>query len=65
VILMAGSRAGRGGPQKARASLIFCGIGLNLPCGEMLIILTLPIIASFVVSLVHFMVLYRLRVPVK
>jgi exo-beta-1,3-glucanase (GH17 family)/glycosyltransferase involved in cell wall biosynthesis len=28
-------------------------------------ILTLPIIASFVVSLVHFMVLYRLRVPVK
>jgi exo-beta-1,3-glucanase (GH17 family)/cellulose synthase/poly-beta-1,6-N-acetylglucosamine synthase-like glycosyltransferase len=28
-------------------------------------ILTLPIIASFVVSLVHFIVLYRLRVPVK
>ncbi len=28
-------------------------------------ILTLPIIASFAVSLVHFMVLYRLRVPVK
>ena len=28
-------------------------------------ILTLPIIASFVVSLVHFMALYRLRVPVK
>jgi exo-beta-1,3-glucanase (GH17 family)/cellulose synthase/poly-beta-1,6-N-acetylglucosamine synthase-like glycosyltransferase len=28
-------------------------------------ILTLPIIASFVVSLLHFMVLYRLRVPVK
>jgi exo-beta-1,3-glucanase (GH17 family)/cellulose synthase/poly-beta-1,6-N-acetylglucosamine synthase-like glycosyltransferase len=28
-------------------------------------ILTLPIIASFVVSLVHFTVLYRLRVPVK
>jgi cellulose synthase/poly-beta-1,6-N-acetylglucosamine synthase-like glycosyltransferase/exo-beta-1,3-glucanase (GH17 family) len=28
-------------------------------------ILTLPIIASFVVSLVHFVVLYRLRVPVK
>jgi exo-beta-1,3-glucanase (GH17 family)/cellulose synthase/poly-beta-1,6-N-acetylglucosamine synthase-like glycosyltransferase len=28
-------------------------------------ILTLPIIASFVVSLVHFSVLYRLRVPVK
>src|SRR6266403_1075097 len=28
-------------------------------------ILTLPIIAAFVVSLVHFMVLYRLRVPVK
>jgi exo-beta-1,3-glucanase (GH17 family)/cellulose synthase/poly-beta-1,6-N-acetylglucosamine synthase-like glycosyltransferase len=28
-------------------------------------ILTLPIIASFVVSLVHFAVLYRLRVPVK
>ena len=28
-------------------------------------ILTLPIIASFVVSLMHFVVLYRLRVPVK
>jgi exo-beta-1,3-glucanase (GH17 family)/cellulose synthase/poly-beta-1,6-N-acetylglucosamine synthase-like glycosyltransferase len=28
-------------------------------------ILTLPIIASFVVSLVHFLVMYRLRVPVK
>jgi exo-beta-1,3-glucanase (GH17 family)/cellulose synthase/poly-beta-1,6-N-acetylglucosamine synthase-like glycosyltransferase len=28
-------------------------------------ILTLPIIAAFVVSLVHFTVLYRLRVPVK
>src|SRR5882672_2137174 len=28
-------------------------------------ILTLPIIASFVVSLLHFLVLYRLRVPVK
>ena len=28
-------------------------------------ILTLPIIASFVVSLLHFAVLYRLRVPVK
>ena len=28
-------------------------------------ILTLPIIAAFVVSLVHFAVLYRLRVPVK
>jgi exo-beta-1,3-glucanase (GH17 family)/cellulose synthase/poly-beta-1,6-N-acetylglucosamine synthase-like glycosyltransferase len=28
-------------------------------------ILTLPIIAAFVVSLVHFSVLYRLRVPVK
>jgi exo-beta-1,3-glucanase (GH17 family)/cellulose synthase/poly-beta-1,6-N-acetylglucosamine synthase-like glycosyltransferase len=28
-------------------------------------ILTLPIIASFIVSLVHFTVLYRLRVPVK
>ncbi len=28
-------------------------------------ILTIPIIAAFVVSLVHFMVLYRLRVPVK
>ncbi len=28
-------------------------------------ILTLPIIASFVVSLLHFTVLYRLRVPVK
>src|SRR6266550_3626068 len=28
-------------------------------------ILTLPIIASFVVSLAHFVVLYRLRVPVK
>jgi exo-beta-1,3-glucanase (GH17 family)/cellulose synthase/poly-beta-1,6-N-acetylglucosamine synthase-like glycosyltransferase len=28
-------------------------------------ILTLPIIASFMVSLVHFVVLYRLRVPVK
>jgi exo-beta-1,3-glucanase (GH17 family)/cellulose synthase/poly-beta-1,6-N-acetylglucosamine synthase-like glycosyltransferase len=28
-------------------------------------ILTLPIIATFVVSLVHFTVLYRLRVPVK
>ncbi|MGA7996178.1 MAG: glycosyltransferase [Bradyrhizobium sp.] len=28
-------------------------------------ILTLPIIAAFVVSLMHFMVLYRLRVPVK
>jgi hypothetical protein len=28
-------------------------------------ILTLPIVASFVVSLVHFLVLYRLRVPVK
>jgi exo-beta-1,3-glucanase (GH17 family)/cellulose synthase/poly-beta-1,6-N-acetylglucosamine synthase-like glycosyltransferase len=28
-------------------------------------ILTIPIIASFVVSLVHFVVLYRLRVPVK
>jgi exo-beta-1,3-glucanase (GH17 family)/cellulose synthase/poly-beta-1,6-N-acetylglucosamine synthase-like glycosyltransferase len=28
-------------------------------------ILTLPIIAAFVVSLVHFMALYRLRVPVK
>jgi exo-beta-1,3-glucanase (GH17 family)/cellulose synthase/poly-beta-1,6-N-acetylglucosamine synthase-like glycosyltransferase len=28
-------------------------------------ILTLPIIASFVVSLVHFVALYRLRVPVK
>jgi len=28
-------------------------------------ILTLPIIASFVVSLVHFVTLYRLRVPVK
>ena len=28
-------------------------------------ILTLPIIAAFVVSLLHFMVLYRLRVPVK
>jgi exo-beta-1,3-glucanase (GH17 family)/cellulose synthase/poly-beta-1,6-N-acetylglucosamine synthase-like glycosyltransferase len=28
-------------------------------------ILTLPIIATFVVSLVHFVVLYRLRVPVK
>jgi len=28
-------------------------------------ILTLPIIAAFVVSLVHFVVLYRLRVPVK
>ena len=28
-------------------------------------ILTLPIIAGFVVSLVHFLVLYRLRVPVK
>ena len=28
-------------------------------------ILTLPIIASFVVSLLHFVVLYRLRVPVK
>jgi hypothetical protein len=28
-------------------------------------ILTLPIIATFVVSLVHFLVLYRLRVPVK
>src|SRR5204862_7608940 len=28
-------------------------------------ILTLPIIAAFVVSLVHFVALYRLRVPVK
>jgi exo-beta-1,3-glucanase (GH17 family)/cellulose synthase/poly-beta-1,6-N-acetylglucosamine synthase-like glycosyltransferase len=28
-------------------------------------ILTLPIIAAFVVSLMHFMILYRLRVPVK
>ncbi len=28
-------------------------------------ILTLPIIASFIVSLVHFVALYRLRVPVK
>src|SRR4051794_10437425 len=28
-------------------------------------ILTLPIIASFVVSLIHFVALYRLRVPVK
>src|SRR3954452_23184675 len=28
-------------------------------------ILTLPIIAAFVVSLIHFVVLYRLRVPVK
>jgi hypothetical protein len=28
-------------------------------------ILTLPIIAAFVISLVHFVVLYRLRVPVK
>ena len=28
-------------------------------------ILTLPIIAAFVVSLLHFMVLYRLRVPIK
>jgi exo-beta-1,3-glucanase (GH17 family)/cellulose synthase/poly-beta-1,6-N-acetylglucosamine synthase-like glycosyltransferase len=28
-------------------------------------ILTLPIIAAFIVSLVHFMALYRLRVPVK
>ena len=28
-------------------------------------VLTLPIIAAFVVSLVHFLVLYRLRVPVK
>jgi hypothetical protein len=28
-------------------------------------ILTLPIIAAFVVSLVHFVILYRLRVPVK
>ena len=28
-------------------------------------ILTLPIIASFVISLVHFVALYRLRVPVK
>jgi exo-beta-1,3-glucanase (GH17 family)/cellulose synthase/poly-beta-1,6-N-acetylglucosamine synthase-like glycosyltransferase len=28
-------------------------------------ILTLPIIAAFVVSLVHFVVLYRLRVPIK
>ena len=28
-------------------------------------ILTLPIIAAFVVSLVHFLALYRLRVPVK
>jgi cellulose synthase/poly-beta-1,6-N-acetylglucosamine synthase-like glycosyltransferase len=28
-------------------------------------ILTLPIIASFLVSLVHFVVMYRLRVPVK
>ena len=28
-------------------------------------ILTLPIVAAFVVSLVHFVVLYRLRVPVK
>ena len=28
-------------------------------------ILTLPIIAAFVVSLMHFIVLYRLRVPVK
>jgi cellulose synthase/poly-beta-1,6-N-acetylglucosamine synthase-like glycosyltransferase len=28
-------------------------------------ILTLPIIAAFVVSLVHFVVLYRIRVPVK
>jgi exo-beta-1,3-glucanase (GH17 family)/cellulose synthase/poly-beta-1,6-N-acetylglucosamine synthase-like glycosyltransferase len=28
-------------------------------------ILTLPIIASFVVSLIHFLLLYRLRVPVK
>ena len=28
-------------------------------------ILTLPIIAAFVVSLLHFLVLYRLRVPVK
>src|SRR5258708_24766435 len=28
-------------------------------------ILTLPIIASFVVSLVHFVAMYRLRVPVK
>ena len=28
-------------------------------------ILTLPIIAAFVVSLVHFIVLYRMRVPVK
>ena len=28
-------------------------------------ILTLPIIAAFVISLVHFLVLYRLRVPVK
>jgi len=28
-------------------------------------ILTLPIIASFVVTLLHFLVLYRLRVPVK
>jgi exo-beta-1,3-glucanase (GH17 family)/cellulose synthase/poly-beta-1,6-N-acetylglucosamine synthase-like glycosyltransferase len=28
-------------------------------------ILTLPIIAAFVVSLLHFMILYRLRVPVK
>jgi hypothetical protein len=28
-------------------------------------ILTLPIIAAFVVSLVHFVVLYRLRVPVR
>ena len=28
-------------------------------------ILTLPIIASFAVSLIHFVVLYRLRVPVK
>ena len=28
-------------------------------------ILTLPIIAAFVVSLLHFLILYRLRVPVK
>ena len=28
-------------------------------------ILTLPIIAAFVVSLVHFLALYRLRVPVE
>jgi exo-beta-1,3-glucanase (GH17 family)/cellulose synthase/poly-beta-1,6-N-acetylglucosamine synthase-like glycosyltransferase len=28
-------------------------------------ILTLPIIAAFVISLVHFLVMYRLRVPVK